>query len=282
MATPHVAGLVGLMKSKNPNLNSEEILTILHSTTDDVNSQEYIGLGRINAYRAIQRNYTLIAFINSSLDDVGVLDSIDVYGSAYGSGFNSYKVSYGIGIYPDEWIEINSSQKPIKNGIIAQWDTSSLIDSEMYTICLFVYDITDQVSLDQAVVIKNSAPSKPELSGPTRCIIEEKYSFNISSVDSNSDEINFYVEWDDGSIEEWIGPYDSGEIVKVKHNWSEKGIYNIRAKARDVYGAESDWATLEITTPKNKATECPILSFFFEKYIHSFPMFEKILNQILI
>jgi subtilisin family serine protease len=279
MATPHVAGLVGLMKSKNPNLNSEEILTILHSTADDVNSDEYIGLGRINAYRAIQIDSTSIANLNSSLDDVGLLDSIFIYGSAYGSKFNSYKVSYGIGIYPDEWIDIHSSQKPIENGLLAHWDTSSLINNETYTVCLVVYDSISQLSLDQAVVIKNSAPSTPELSGPTRCIIEEKYSFNISSVDFNGDEINFYVEWDDSSIEEWIGPYDSGEIVKVKHNWTEKGIYNIRVKARDVYGAESDWATLEINVPKNKAMS---LNLFLQRFFHRFPFFDKILNQIII
>ena len=35
-------------------------------------------------------------------------------------------------------------------------------------------------------------------------------------------------------------------------NWSEEGEYIVKAKAKDPYGAESDWATLEVTVPKNK------------------------------
>ena len=61
MSCPHVAGLVGLLLSKNSSLTQMEVRTILRSTTDSVTSGRYIGLGRINAHRAIQVDSTTIA-----------------------------------------------------------------------------------------------------------------------------------------------------------------------------------------------------------------------------
>ena len=36
------------------------------------------------------------------------------------------------------------------------------------------------------------------------------------------------------------------------HKWIDRGAYTIRSKAKDVYNVESDWATLEVSMPKNK------------------------------
>jgi len=48
-------------------------------------------------------------------------------------------------------------------------------------------------------------------------------------------------DWGDGSYSAWLGPFDSGEVISASHAWS-KGSYNIKVKAKDVLGAESNWS----------------------------------------
>ena len=56
MATPHVAGLAGLIKSTNPSLTNQEIKTVIMSTTDPKSSLsgKCVTGGRINADRAVR------------------------------------------------------------------------------------------------------------------------------------------------------------------------------------------------------------------------------------
>ncbi len=57
MATPHVAGVVALMRQANPNLSTEQVRQILLDTADDLGTQgndnDY-GMGIVNAYEAVQ------------------------------------------------------------------------------------------------------------------------------------------------------------------------------------------------------------------------------------
>jgi hypothetical protein len=54
--------------------------------------------------------------------------------------------------------------------------------------------------------------------------------------------------------------------------------FTIRARAKDVTGYISDWSTIDVTMPKNKALN---ISLFFQRFFQRFPFFEKILNQII-
>lgn len=49
-----------------------------------------------------------------------------------------------------------------------------------------------------------------------------------------------------------LGPYKSGEELKLTHSWDEQGTYSIRVKARDTNDLESDWAEFEVSMPKTK------------------------------
>jgi hypothetical protein len=88
----------------------------------------------------------------------------------------------------------------------------------------------------------NVAPNPPEINGPSGGAEGENYNFSFAATDQNSDDIWYYIEWGDGTFEEWIGPYSSGEEVIVGHSWSEVGEYTIRAKARDGLLFESKWS----------------------------------------
>ena len=100
------------------------------------------------------------------------------------------------------------------------------------------------------------------------------------STDPEEDEISYFIDWDDNSNSEWIGPYPSGKNITVNHTWNTRDTYNMRVKARDSYGHESTWATLDVTIPKSNIYN-PILELL-KKIVKFFPFFEKILNQILI
>ena len=59
MAAPHVAGLAGLIWSKNCTLTNTQVRKIIESTTDNINAKNpsfvgKLGTGRINAYKAIK------------------------------------------------------------------------------------------------------------------------------------------------------------------------------------------------------------------------------------
>ena len=58
MAGPQVAGLAALILSKNPSYSQDEVKTLICENVDPYNSNEYIGTGRINAYKALTEFYT--------------------------------------------------------------------------------------------------------------------------------------------------------------------------------------------------------------------------------
>jgi hypothetical protein len=97
----------------------------------------------------------------------------------------------------------------------------------------------------------NSPPSIPTITGPSNGKVDVGYDYTFNSVDSDGDNVQFYIEWGNGN--EWTEFLGSGEDITISHTWNEKDDYTIRAKAKDIYGAESDWATLEVTMPKSKS-----------------------------
>jgi rhodanese-related sulfurtransferase len=116
----------------------------------------------------------------------------------------------------------------------------------------------------------NSYPSIPEISGENNGKVGQEYQYTFSATDVDQDDVYYYVNWSDNTTNQLIGPYHSGEEATINHAWSEKGTYTVKVKARDRYGAESDYATLEIKMPKTSTTIFhPLLLKIFEK-IHFF------------
>ena len=123
----------------------------MRSTTDNIPPNKYIGIGRINAYKAILRSSTPIANLNSSLDDTIVEGTINITGTAKGSTFMNYSVYYGEGVYPTNWMEISNSSSQVNDSVLASWDTNGVNDGT-YTIRLVIYDMTGLISEDRIVL----------------------------------------------------------------------------------------------------------------------------------
>ena len=52
-ACPHVTGIIALLKSNEPDLSNEEVITRIKNSVDMIETDKYIGTGRINAYCAL-------------------------------------------------------------------------------------------------------------------------------------------------------------------------------------------------------------------------------------
>jgi len=124
MSCPHVAGVVALLLSQNPLLTPREVRTIIRSSTDAVNSDKYIGTGRINANTVLQKAAHVVAGLR---------------GTAKGLLFQEYVVEYGKGIYPeeDDWVEIGGASTRVYGGELTSWVTTGL-DEGLYTLRLTV------------------------------------------------------------------------------------------------------------------------------------------------
>ncbi len=120
-------------------------------------------------------------------------------------------------------------------------------------------------------IINNGHPNKPNITGPAGGKPKTKYEFTFISTDPEADNIYFYVDWGDNKNNGWIGPYASGEEVKVSHTWLLKGTYMVSARAKDENNLLSSWETLKITIPKSKIKNYNILlSQFLERFPNLF------------
>ena len=158
MACPYVAGLVGLLLSKNNSFTPEEIRTILKSSTDTVISDYYIGIGRINAYSAILKDSTPLVIINSSLADNSLTGNVTIYGTANGSLFTNYSIYYGQGLYPTNWTVISNSSLKVNDSVLAQWNTTT-VDDGTYVLKLIVNDSNNFFGEDKLQVEVNNVVS---------------------------------------------------------------------------------------------------------------------------
>jgi outer membrane protein assembly factor BamB len=97
----------------------------------------------------------------------------------------------------------------------------------------------------------NHPPEAPTIDGPNSGGSGVEYTYTFASCDPDGDDIYYLIDWDDGTVEDWIGPYPSCQTVEINHGWSEPGTYNIIAKARDINDAESEWSEQFTVTLSN-------------------------------
>ena len=118
------------------------------------------------------------------------------------------------------------------------------------------------------IIISSTPPSMPTITGPNSGKSGNSYDYTFVSNDPNNDNVYYYIEWGDGTISDWLGPYDSGYDTTISHIWSEQGTYQIKAKAKDSHGEESEWSTYEISMPRIKSIEYknPWLLRLIEKF----------------
>ena len=123
----------------------------------------------------------------------------------------------------------------------------------------------------------NNPPVNPTIEGPTTGESGVEYTYHFRSIDPDGDNINYRIRWGDESNEEYIGPFASGASLLRGHTFEEDGTYTIMVKAQDMYGAESDWTTLEVSMPKD-TVRLPFFQMIMEKIFYKFSFLRILMN----
>ena len=99
---------------------------------------------------------------------------------------------------------------------------------------------------------------------------------NFQAEDPQDEEVFYYIDWGDGTIDEWIGPYESNEPINLKHIFTEHGSSTVRAKAKDSNGFESEWAELVVSVIKPKS----IVQNRLDNFLLKFPLIRQFFRMI--
>jgi hypothetical protein len=118
-------------------------------------------------------------------------------------------------------------------------------------------------------------PMKPEKpSGPTEGQPGIEYTFETISTDPYGKQIYYMWSWENENYSDWLGPYESGVKCVTSHIWIEKGTYEIKVKARNIDGSESDWSNpLTVTMPKNRIDN--VYQMIFWRLIERYPLLKN-------
>lgn len=160
-AAPIVAGVAGLLLSKNPDLTNEEVRGILTATTTLMPNQsgwDHIhSSGVISAITAIQNfNNPTVSRINYPFQDFTFEnDSVVINVSAASPLFLSYSLYYGVGQKPSNWIPLLQNQtSQVLNDTVAIWNTASLPDTA-YTLRLAINSNSGRTIEHRMIVFKD-------------------------------------------------------------------------------------------------------------------------------
>jgi parallel beta-helix repeat protein len=135
---------------------------------------------------------------------------------------------------------------------------------------------TDNYPLSYQDSWVNEVPENLTLDGLTYGKAGEDNYYTARADDPNMDPIYYKFDWGDDSFTDWFGPFISGTDASESHSWSP-GIYDIRVKAKDTRGLETDWSEpFRITMPRNRANSQTILNLM-ERVLNLFPILKYLL-----
>jgi hypothetical protein len=179
-------------------------------------------------------------------------------------------------------------------GMFEAYRDGSITFGEMWVKAINSYnkprmDETDHKTIEEwqpfgdptlAIGEESLKPLKPETpEGSTTGKINEEHIFTTVTSDPDGDKIYYLFDWGNEDYSGWLGPYNSGEIVEASYIWTDKGDYEIKVKAKDEHGVQSEWSDpLPISMAKIK------ISFrnLIPKFYNQFPILFSILQKIKI
>jgi hypothetical protein len=126
-------------------------------------------------------------------------------------------------------------------------------------------------------IVVNQGPSEPMIIGPTTISPKRLIKYTFSAEDPEGNDVFFRVSWGDGYIDEFVGPYSSGEEVTLSHSWASNGEYTIACIAKDIYNTRSAQTSLKLSVGRTRSFSSVPLLRIFESLISQFPILEKLL-----
>jgi len=151
----------------------------------------------------------------------------------------------------------------------------------IYDVVLTVTDSHNISSSDTTfawIQEKNDPPNKPTITGETHGKVDVEYDYTFDINDTDGNHVWLWINWGDGTSSGWIGPYKSGQQLTFGHTWLMVYTFTIKAKAKDPYNTESEWAELVVKIPRNKV----IKNTIFLQLLEKFPLFHKLFQMLVI
>ncbi len=271
-STPIVAGTAALLLSMNPSLEPDIIKSLLCNNVDPYNSTEYIGTGRINAYKALDALMQISPIADFTWMPQNPLTNQSVSFDASASQDPNGTIVLYEWDWEDDGIYEESHTSPIA--------THTWTNDGNYPVTL---QITDEDGIHdtetKTVAINQHPPNDPTITGPVKGKTGSSYKYTITGTDPESDMVSAYIKWGDDTMTNWTAFHNSGESFSITHSWAEKGTYTIQVKVKDTHDAESNWTTLSVTMPFSY--NIPFQSLWerlFVRFPHAFPILRHIMG----
>ena len=139
------------------------------------------------------------------------------------------------------------------------------------------FGATSDWSGSLTVNIANDPPEKPSTpSGPTSGKEGNSYTYSTSTTDPDGHRVKYCFDWGDGETT-WTSFVNSGQAASASHTWDTQNDFQIKVKAQDEYGEESEWSEpLSVSMPRSK--QSTLFMRFLEKVIDCFPVLAQLLN----
>lgn len=112
----------------------------------------------------------------------------------------------------------------------------------------------------------NSGPITPIINGSSSGEFWKKCEYKIYSEDPDGNDLLYFIDWGDGKVQEWIGPFSSKEELTVTHTFTSIGNFEVKVKAKDPFNEESPWATLKVKMPRNKVFSFALIYFVLDLF----------------
>jgi len=122
--------------------------------------------------------------------------------------------------------------------------------------CLLFGDPAQKIKIGEF----STPPAKPTLDGPDHGIYNQTLTFTTSTTDPDGEPVFYKFDWGNGETSNWLGPYNSGEIVTETHSWPGLGAYLVKVIAKDNKSANSEWSNpLRVEITDNEPPDTPII-----------------------
>ncbi len=108
-----------------------------------------------------------------------------------------------------------------------------------------------------------SVASQP--AGPATTEAGDATVYTFTPADPDGDAVQIQADWGDGTFSDWSAFGASGDARTITANWTNPGIYQIRARSRDIFGATSEWVDIQQVT----VTGIPQLTFRTPPYLQN-------------
>ena len=174
-----------------------------------------------------------------------------------------YYISWGDGT--EEWTDYLSSGQSVS--LTHQWSGEGrfMVKAKAQDEYGLESDWSDSRMVTIASNFPPETPNRP--TGPASGRIKQEHQFTTSTTDPEGDQLWYKWSWGDGKESSWLGPFNSGQECDASHIWYDQEEFEIKVKAKDGSGEESDWSDpFVVTLPKSENVAQRLLSVLDEKW----------------